>query len=274
MYPPKKILFPIDFSQRSSSVAPMVAGFARRFHAAPTLLHVLPEDADDEQRIEGQEDLNAFADSHFQGMSVCRALLQGNAGKKTIEFAHEHGIDLIMMPTHGYGPFRRLLLGSVALQVLREARCPVWTDAHSEVPVSHQNVQFRNILCAVDLSQRSHPALHWANQFAADTQARLTIVHATPLAVAAGVGAPIPDWVPELDNGAREEIARLQGSEGTHASVTIVAGEVAHAVRAAAEEAEADLLVIGRGAENGHLGRLRNHAYPIIRHSPCPVVSV
>jgi RNA polymerase primary sigma factor len=40
------------------------------------------------------------------------------------------------------------------------------------------------------------------------------------------------------------------------------------------EEAEADLLVIGRGAENGHLGRLRNHAYPIIRHSPCPVVSV
>jgi nucleotide-binding universal stress UspA family protein len=274
MYPPKKILFPIDFSQRSAAIAPMVRDFVRQFHAAPTLLHVLPEDAIDEQRIEAQEDLNVFADSHFQGMSVCRGLLQGNPGKKIIAFAHEHIIDLIMMPTHGYGPFRRLLLGSVALNVLRDAWCPAWTDAHTEVPLSHQNAKFRNILCAVDLSQGSHPALHWAKQFAADTQSRLTIVHATPLVMAAGVGAPIPDWRPELDDAAREEIARLQQSEGTHAAVTIVAGEVAHAVRAAAEEVEADLLVIGRGAENGHLGRLRNHAYPIIRHSPCPVVSV
>jgi nucleotide-binding universal stress UspA family protein len=274
MYPPKKILFPIDFSQRSAAIAPMVRDFVRQFHAAPTLLHVLPEDATDEQRIEAQEDLNVFADSHFQGMSVCRGLLQGDPRKEIIGFAHEHIIDLIMMPTHGYGPFRRLLLGSVALNVLRDAWCPVWTDAHTEVPLSHQNAKFRNILCAVDLSQRSHPALHWAKQFAADTQSRLTIVHATPLALAAGVGAPIPDWRPELDDAAREEIARLQQSEGTHAAVTIVAGEVAHAVRAAAEEVEADLLVIGRGAENGHLGRLRNHAYPIIRHSPCPVVSV
>jgi nucleotide-binding universal stress UspA family protein len=274
MYPPKKILFPIDFSQRSAAIAPVVANFARQLHAAPTLLHVLPEDAIDEQRIEAQEDLSVFADSHFSGMSVCRALLQGDAGKEIIDFAHEHKIDLIMMPTHGYGPFRRLLLGSVAFKVLRDAWCPVWTDAHTEVPLSHQNAKFRNILCAVDLSQRSHPALHWAKQFAADIQARLTIVHATPLAVAAGVGAPIPDWRPEIEDAAREEIARLQHSEGTHAGVAIVAGEVAHAVRAAAEEAEADLLVIGRGAENGHLGRLLNHAYPIIRHSPCPVVSV
>ena len=274
MYPPKKILFPVDFSQRSAAIAPMAAGFAHRFHAALTLLHVLPENAADEQRIEAQEDLNVFADSHFQGMSVCRGLLQGDAGKEIVAFARERQIDLIMMPTHGYGPFRRLLLGSVALQVLRDAWCPVWTDAHTEFPLSHQNFKFRNILCAVDLSERSHPALHWAKQFAADTQARLTIAHVTPLAVAAGVGAPIPDWRPELDDAAREEIARLQHSEGTQAAVTIVSGEVAHAVRAAAEEAEADLLVIGRGAENGHLGRLRNHAYPIIRHSPCPVVSV
>ena len=274
MYPPKKILFPVDFSQRSAAIAPMVADFAHRFHAALTLLHVLPENAADEQRIEAQEDLNVFADSHFQRMPVCRGLLQGDSGKEIVAFAHERQIDLIMMPTHGYGPFRRLLLGSVALQVLRDAWCPVWTDAHTEFPLSHQNAKFRNILCAVDLSQRSHPALHWAKQFAAETQARLTIVHATPLAVAAGVGAPTPDWRPELDDAAREEIARLQHSEGTQAPVTIVSGEVAHAVRAAAEEAEADLLVIGRGAENGHLGRLRNHAYPIIRHAPCPVVSV
>lgn len=274
MYPPKKILFPVDFSHRCAAIAPMVADFNRRFHAAPTLLHVLPADATDAQRIDAQEDLGVFADAHFSGMSVCRALLQGHAAKTIIEFAHEHKSDLIMMPTHGYGPFRRMLLGSVTLQVLEQAWCPVWTDAHTEVPLSHHNASFRSVLCAVDLSQRSHPALHWAKQFAADMQARMTIVHATPLALAAGVGAPIPDWAPELEDAAREQIARLQHSEGTNAAVAIAPGEVAHAVRAAAEEARADLLVIGRGSEDGHGGRLRNHAYPIIRHSPCPVVSV
>src|SRR5579864_4018620 len=223
MYPPKKILFPIDFSQRCAAIAPMVAGFVRQFHAAPTLLYVLPEGAADDERIDAQEDLNVFADSHFSGMSVCRTLLQGDAGKETIEFAHEHKIDLIMMPTHGYGPFRRLLLGSVTLKVLRDALCPVWTDAHTEVPLSHQNAKFRSILCAVDLSQHSRPVLQWAKQLAADTQARLTIVHATPLAVAAGVGAPIPDWRPEIEDAARGEIGRLQQSEGTQAAVTIVA---------------------------------------------------
>jgi nucleotide-binding universal stress UspA family protein len=37
---------------------------------------------------------------------------------------------------------------------------------------------------------------------------------------------------------------------------------------------EADLVVIGRGASSGMLGRLRTNAYSIIRQSPCPVVSV
>ena len=41
-----------------------------------------------------------------------------------------------------------------------------------------------------------------------------------------------------------------------------------------ARKAEADLLVIGRGADAGILGRLTGRAYSIIRQSPCPVVSV
>jgi hypothetical protein len=37
---------------------------------------------------------------------------------------------------------------------------------------------------------------------------------------------------------------------------------------------EVDLAVIGRGALQGTLGRLRTHAYGIIRQSPCPVLSM
>ena len=40
MFPPKKILFPVDFSERSVAVAPMARAFAEQFNCALTLLHV------------------------------------------------------------------------------------------------------------------------------------------------------------------------------------------------------------------------------------------
>ena len=51
-----------------------------------------------------------------------------------ISFAETNGVDLIMMPTHGYGPVRSFLLGSVAAKVLHDARCPVWTSSHAGDP--------------------------------------------------------------------------------------------------------------------------------------------
>jgi nucleotide-binding universal stress UspA family protein len=49
---------------------------------------------------------------------------------------------------------------------------------------------------------------------------------------------------------------------------------VAKVVSQLSAESKADLLVIGRKAEAGVLGRLEMIAYSIIRQSPCPVVSV
>jgi nucleotide-binding universal stress UspA family protein len=54
----------------------------------------------------------------------------------------------------------------------------------------------------------------------------------------------------------------------------VVTGEVSKVVAELSGETKADLLVIGRKAEAGVLGRLEMTAYSIIRQSPCPVVSV
>jgi hypothetical protein len=43
---------------------------------------------------------------------------------------------------------------------------------------------------------------------------------------------------------------------------------------ASAERSQADLLIIGRGAAKGVLGRLRTNAHDLIRESHCPVLSV
>ena len=264
MFPPKKILFPVDFSERSVAFAPMVRALADRFSGELTLLHVESPSREIPEPISACERLEQFAKRpEFEGLDVRTLILQGNPAEQIVNFAHEQKSDLIVMPTHGYGPVRRFLLGSVTLKVLHDAWCPVWTDAHMEDVTSSQAPpgQFRNIVCAVDLGDQSHPTLHWASQFAEETGARLRVVYAIPRR---GV----------VESQAKERVESLQVSEGTHGEVAIVGGEVAEAVGSAAEEAHADLLVIGRTVDDRLLGRLRTHSYPIIRHSPCPVVSV
>ena len=275
MFPPKNILFPTDFSERSAAVAPMVVEFVRRFHANLTLLHVpplFPERSPVEHRLT----MDAFATIEFAGLRVERMILasDNDPASEITGFAQKEKVDLIMMPTHGYGPFRRFLFGSVALKVLHDAGCPVWTSAHSEMPMTYQDIGFRNVVCAIDRSEKSCETLKWASQFAKDYKAKLTIAHAIPSAIAAGAEYMYVDWQEEVADFARSEIANLQKRLGTTAEVNIVSGETACAVGQAAEMAHADLLVIGRSSADGLIGRLRTHAFPIIRQSPCPVVSI
>jgi nucleotide-binding universal stress UspA family protein len=49
-----------------------------------------------------------------------------------IDYAGEHGVDLIVMGTHGRGALAHLLMGSVAEKVVRLAPCPVLTVRHPE----------------------------------------------------------------------------------------------------------------------------------------------
>lgn len=72
----------------------------------------------------------------------------------------------------------------------------------------------------------------------------------------------------------RDELQALLETLGIAARIIVVGGDPAKAVSEIARTEEANQLVIARGAVMEGLGRLRTHAYGIIRSSPCPVVSV
>ena len=59
-----------------------------------------------------------------------RTVVVGRPAAEIVRFAREHEADLIVMGTHGYGSVKRLLLGSVADQVIRQAACPVLVVPH------------------------------------------------------------------------------------------------------------------------------------------------
>jgi len=175
-----------------------------------------------------------------------------------------------MMPTHGYGAFRRFLLGSVTAKVLHDSECPVWTGAHLEPAPAHE-FAIRNVACAVDLSAHSRKTVQWAAQFATEFQAGLTLIHIAGVGPHAAGGYMVePAWTEVLLHSATNDIAKLQKELGMNAKVAIESGEVPKTLDRAAKEAAADVLIIGRPSG----GRLRATGYAIIRESHISVSSV
>jgi nucleotide-binding universal stress UspA family protein len=284
----KHILFPIDFSERCCGAAPFVRAMAQRFGSRITLMSVLspfwqaasgdPSAAVlvdmDEIKRDLEARLNGVFLNDFAGLTVNRVAEINEPAQAITSYAHNEGVDMIMMPTHGYGPFRSLLLGSVTAKVLHDSQCPVWTATHREEPPSLHHLAGRNVLCAVDATPRSAQLMQWAAEYAKNTGGALRLVHA----VSGIQGWPERQLDREFEETlraqARETLDRLQKSVGVTAPLCVAVGEVAGAVREEAERHNSDLILIGRGILNEALGRLRTHAYGIIRHAPCPVLSV
>jgi Universal stress protein UspA and related nucleotide-binding proteins len=185
----KHILFPIDFSERCCGTAPFVRALASRLGAKITLLTsvapiwqaglgegAIPVDMTG-LRQDLEMRLNETFVPEFQGFTVQRIAEIGDPAEVITRFAHTKSADLIMMPTHGYGPFRSLLLGSIAAKVLHDAECPVWTAAHMEQPVV-RTIAGCNLLCAIDATPQSVPLIKWAGEYAELTGAKLRLVHA------------------------------------------------------------------------------------------------
>lgn len=278
-----RILFPVDFSPQSRSVARLVKSMAGHFNAEVTLLHVVdiphslrPALAEAGPLHSGARvALEKFAAQEFSGMSVTRELAEGEAAQGIVKFAHEHQISLIMLPTHGYGPFRALLLGSVTAKVLHDAQCPVWTSVHAETMTSHTPDRWKRMLCAIDDTDGSGvPVLKWAAGFAQSQGTDLRLVHAVAGAEAMWTHENDPSMYEFLFHAAREKLAKLQAEAGTSLEIRLVGGSLGAAVRRVALETEADLIITGRATAHRAFERLRNHAYWIIREAPCPVISI
>ena len=281
MFPLTKILLPIDFSERSLGGARYAIPLAERFRSELTLLHVIspidylsPEvrEFNDTRRKEAAKRLTDFLCAALNHLETRRILREGDPAEIIADQAVQDRSDLIMMPTHGYSPFRRLLLGSVTSKVLHDTECAVWTGAHVAQGPPAEWIKLSHIVCAIDLGPHSSRVLRWAASLAAEFKSALTLVHVVPRLDSPGEGYYADELRRRLLAEADEAIAKVERNAGIHAESVVESGDVSKALCIAAGRLHADLVVIGRGAADS--ARLRTHAYGIIRESPCPVVSV
>jgi nucleotide-binding universal stress UspA family protein len=294
----RHILFPVDFSDRCYHAAPFVQAVAARSGAAVTLLNVVEPPpawaaAGDggyamefdlpRSREEAEHRLAIFAAEAFppsvdgiRPLELSFEVESGDPGGCISGLAQDWDADLIMLPTHGHGVFRRALLGSTTAKVLNDAHCAVWTGVHLAQPVPPERTGIHSIVCGLELDNKDSDLalLRYATALAADWGATVALVHAVPGTTARPdmyFDVPLESFLKDV---ACEQVAKLQAQAGTDFELRAEVGPVEFVMREAAIHFNADLAVIGRGVIGEFAGTLRTHAYGIMRESPCPVLSV
>lgn len=144
----KRILVPLDRSDVSEAVLPVVADLARGAGTTVRLLHVAPiaenlvssegrliTYSDQEmERLEAEGLDHLKAASARLGLSADCVVRFGDATDEIVREADACHADLIAMTTSGKSGLRRVVLGSVAEQVSRRARMPVLLYRARSVP--------------------------------------------------------------------------------------------------------------------------------------------
>ena len=138
----KRILVPTDFSVNSEGAIDYAVELAIQFKAGLRFIHVCQVPSLATAAVEGmilsapdwEEQVRSAAESEMaklvtriQGVAVSTEVAVGSPAACIVAAAIEHGVDLIVMGTHGRGPLMHVMLGNVAERVVRTAPCPVLT---------------------------------------------------------------------------------------------------------------------------------------------------
>ncbi len=278
------ILFPTDFSQGSYALNRQVEWLAQRFNSRVTLLHVFELPAGwyvtcDTSFI-NMSWVNGLRDSAQRSLkeyginvpeaNLNRVLAEGDVAVQIMEFVRTQNVDLIVMGTHSFGALESLVMGSETAKVLHTAPCPIWTD--SLLHAQKCTAAISNILCAVDTIEEAIPLLRYTQRLASELDASVSIIHTVP-AIEDHSNQYFVDLHRHLTQSAKTQLQKIQQEAGTDFPIIVSEDGVSAALSQGAKDCDADLIIIGRGKAQKPLGRFRTHAYDIIRHAPCPVLS-
>jgi universal stress protein A len=142
----ERILVPIDLTDGSHATVEAAAALARGTGASLLIVYVeemlvlttkvgYPHAIPEGSLFEITQALQRFIPND-RNIRCTHRLLTGPVAETILTFADQEHIDLIVIGTHGRSGIRRMLMGSVAESVLRDAKCPVLVVKHGPDPVS------------------------------------------------------------------------------------------------------------------------------------------
>lgn len=284
----QNILVATDFSSAAQHALTYALILAHSYDASLLSVNVIPHrpfvegagEPDTEQlRLSAKQRMTDWSGSKsFRGVRHTEVIEQGEVPDVLSMLVREHEIDLVVTATGGRQRFEKLLMGSVAEEVFRNAASPVLTVGPHAVPWKDGGL--RHIVYATDFGPESEHALPYAIAFAEAKPAFLTMLHVAPEPTLP-LPEPIPGALPIVDRerlvASTEKRLRALIPEANdlwhEPKYSVQFGSAAEMILQAAQGAELIVLGVKRPTIfTKHLGA--GVAYTVACEAPCPVLSV
>jgi nucleotide-binding universal stress UspA family protein len=283
----KNILYATDFSPVAIAALPYVRGIARQYGAEIHVLHVkqptsyafvtpdmVPTMEEMEERLE--EARSEEIHKVFSGISHEMIFGTRSLWDEMDEIIQSQCIDLIVIGTSGRTGAARMLLGSVAAEILRRAPCPVLTVGPHCTGSAKEHLNMREILYATDFSPESVAAAPYAISFAREHRSDLTLLNV--IQQTRGVELVHPDQFVDSTWRLLQKLVPAEAGLRSTPTCIVTKGEPAEAILKIAGERKPDLIVLGaKGVK--HMMNVATHlsratAQEVIANAPCPVLTV
>src|SRR5262245_41348358 len=215
----KRIVYATDFSPASEPAWNEARRLARLFGAGIVVVHAtappilfptegyFPPQLYDElvqsaRRVAQEGFDRLLASVTGSGLKVDFRLEDGLPAARILDVVNKEAADLLVVGTHGRTGLERVMVGSVADRLLRQAPCPVLTARSTLAPGPGPAI--RRICYATDFSPTARAAWPWAVAIATAASAEIDLVHVT--------FAPVADRHLSADAlGRMAELLREQG---------------------------------------------------------------
>lgn len=282
-----RLLVPTDGSNVATGAGEAAVALADKFDADLHAIFVLERanlpagfesEAGEERLRLGRAALDEIVDgAGGTDLDITTTVLE-NEGRNPvhqtiIDYSVEHGIDLVVMGTHGRTGISRMVLGSVAEQTLRESPVPVMTI--------HENTTFDpdldSVLVPTDGSDSAGAALDHAIELALATDAAIHIVNVVDIGVVTGdydAGRVLEALNEAGERTLEVAIHRAKDAGVSTVEATVARGRPHQAITDYAEQRDVDAIVMGTHGRTGVarfiLGSVTER---VVRHTDVPVIA-
>lgn len=294
----RRILAPIDFSERSLEALEIAHALAKRFGAQLHLAHIYEPDLPmtmivampivlpPVQVAQGvRRRLRDVANKlHLEMRPGNYHAIAGRPADQICDLARRRAIDLIVVSTLGITGLKHLLLGSTAERTVRFSPCPVLVvhPQKQNGKISRRGVTFGKILVPIDFSECSLKGLEYAKGLARRFGSKLVLLNSVAFQyyITSDEYAryDLPLLMQQAEKASRRQMRELIQNtdwEGIEVRSSLQIGHAGQQICVQAAEDDVDLIVTSTHGTTGFKHILvGSTAEYVVRHAGCPVLVV
>jgi nucleotide-binding universal stress UspA family protein len=198
---------------------------------------------------------------------------EGNTREVMSNLIEQKEIDLIVLGTRGRTGLGKVILGSVAEQILRQSPCPVLTVGPHVNPWSDEYAKMREILYATDLEADYPIAAPYAVSLAQENQAHLVLLHVIENPKAGDL-INSPEMV-DFEERKLRQLVSQQAGLWCDPTYIVEQGPAAEKILDVAKRRHTDLIVLGARPAKGLATHLNiGTVHKVVSQATCPVLTV